>query len=504
MEKIPFHKSTWFPPLFNEYTSLNEKLEPLYAFKPTIEGVQGAISQREFTEENRAVLVNTLLEQYKAVKDFAGSLVEANVLKLKEKNTFTITTGQQLHPFLGPEMVFNKIEAAIDISKGLMAKGEQSIIPVFWMASEDHDFEEVKTITFFGKEFIWEKEQDGAVGRMPTKNLVKVIEDMILTFSHDEKVVYLLKEYKEVYSRHSSYANATREVAHRIFGNKGLVVIDGDHAALKELFAPIIEKEIKANFAFSALKVTNGLIKELGFRPILNPMKENFFHLKDGLREKVNHNAMDLNKLNSFNVSPNVVLRPVYQEVILPNVAYIAGPSELSYWLQLKEVFKGLNVFYPAVLPRLFTLNIKKKDLAYLKSINIELDTLFFTMENLNIYFLKRESEKLVGLLQEIELIKDKISDESSKLGAVFYKSIKNTLKDLSKNVKSIQNELLNAPIQEDKINKLLRIKRGYFDFPIERKRFGIEGEVNGNSSFQWGGSYFGSNCHKNILIVEK
>jgi len=501
---IPFEHSTWFPKLFKDYINGNESLKDFYTYEPSLNGLQEAIKNKKFPRDRRGILVEVLLDQYRNVEGFINSQVEKNILALKENATFTITTGQQLHPFLGAEMVFNKIQAIIDSSKGLSGNGKNTVVPVFWMASEDHDFEEVRTIKFFGKDFVWEQEQEGAVGRMPTNSLVLIIQEMINEFSKDEKVVRILSEYKEIYAKHSSYADATREVAFRLFGKHGLVALDADNKKLKGLFKPCLEKEIESNYALTSLGESTAKLNQLGYKTVLNPMGKNLFLLKEQHRVKLSNEEAKEYLDNPESLSPNVVLRPVYQEVILPNLAYFAGPSELSYWLQLKNVFTSLGVDYPVLLPRKFTLGIKKRDFNYIIESNLDFVDLFREEEKLIDLLLEKESEVLQGLLLEKEQLLSKIDVESKKHGASFYKSVKSILIQESKSTSTLKKALKTDLLDQDKINRLLRIKRAYFEIAQERYVFGIEQEINEKDGFDAVGPYFSTNSHNSILVLVK
>ena len=155
--------------MFKDYCEGEVSFSELYSFSPNKSGVQEAISKRSFSAKSREILVEALESQYSNVESFEDSLAHANLKNLKENNTYTVTTGQQLHPFLGPIMVFNKIEAAIQVAK------EFGLVPVFWMASEDHDFEEVKSFRFLGREYVWDSKETGPVGRFSNDGLVQLL-----------------------------------------------------------------------------------------------------------------------------------------------------------------------------------------------------------------------------------------------------------------------------------------------------------------------------------------
>ena len=503
MHSILFEHSTWFSKLFKDYIKGNEDLRDFYTYAPTLKGLVKALESKAFSQEKRDVLVEVLLEQYQNIEGFDQSLVKKNILALKNPSSFTVTTGQQLHPFLGPEMVFNKIQATIDASNSLSEIGESKVVPIFWMASEDHDFEEVKTIRFLGKEFDWEQEKEGAVGRMPTRNLVKTIQVMIDAFQHDEKVVNVLQEYKDIYSNHNSFAEATREIAFKQFAGQGLVAIDADNSRLKEVFKPYLQKEIKNNFALTELGKNTALLNQLGYKTVLNPMGKNLFLLREHERTKLSNQEAEAFLSKPDNLSPNVVLRPVYQEVILPNLAYFAGPSELSYWLQLKAVFNSFDLDFPVLMPRRFTLTIKSKDLRYLEDNEYDLIDLYKTESDILELMLAKESEEIQKLLSEKEEILNKLEIESKKHGATFYKKVKPVLKQEVRDTDNLKSTVKNYLLNKDKINKLLRIKASYFDLPQERYVFGIEKEINEKGALGDNVSYFEANCHDSILVLE-
>ena len=324
-----------------------------------------------------------------------------------------------------------------------------------------------------------------------------------MEFAQDEKVVKVLTEYKEIYARHTSYANATREVAFKLFGKDGLVSIDADDERLKELFVPQISKEIQENLAFNELGKSNESLNALGYKTVLSPQKENLFLLEEGNREKVSNKIVSDYLSYPSKISPNVVLRPVYQEVILPNIGYFAGPSELSYWLQLKQVFTLQGITYPVLMPRMFTIRIKKKDLQFLDNNNIGLDEMFKEETDLTELILKKESAAIHDLMTEKEDLLQKMEVESKKLGASFYKSVKNSFSEERQNMKMVRKQLEISGGNKDIIHKLLRIKKNYFENPQERTRFGIEREVNIYSGSSHSSLYFERGLNKSILLVE-
>lgn len=315
----------------------------------------------EFSAEKRSVLVKALREQYQGITGMENT--SALIESLKDENTFTVTTGHQLSLLTGPLFFVIKILQTIKQAELLNQKyPEQKFVPVYWMATEDHDFEEIQKTHLFSEEIIWESLQSGPVGRFDLDGLNEVKNRVSELFgNHPESEIHdLLNEYAG-----SNLAEATRKLVHRLFQGFDLVIIDGDDANLKQLFAPIMRKELESSFALSAVTKTNEELEKVGGKAQVFARDINLFYIEKGLRSRIErkNDGFIVEGKGDFSTaqilsllenqpecfSPNVVLRPVYQECILPNLAYIGGGGEIAYWLQLKGVFDSANVLYPLI-----------------------------------------------------------------------------------------------------------------------------------------------------------
>jgi bacillithiol biosynthesis cysteine-adding enzyme BshC len=273
-----------------------------------------------------------------------------------------VTTGHQLNIFTGPLYFIYKIvtviNACIELKK---AYPEYNFVPVYWMASEDHDFEEISYFRFNGKKFTWETDQQGAVGRFSPKSLKGIIDN----------ILHLPDFFTEAYLKRKTLSESVRHYVNALFGDEGLVIIDADHKELKQQLIHVIKDDVFEHSANDLVNKTSNALQSLGYSTQVFPREINFFYLKDNIRARLvkddNHySVLDTNikfttdelkaEMNEFpeNFSPNVVLRPLYQEMILPNLAYVGGPSELVYWLQLKDVFTYYNTAFPMLMPRNF------------------------------------------------------------------------------------------------------------------------------------------------------
>ena len=167
---IRYQNSGYFSSLIVDYLDQKSSLNSLYNRFPTIENFEAQITEKaaNYNQENRKLLVAALQKQYQ--NSTISEATENNILALEQANTFTITTGHQLNLFSGPLYFLYKIISTINLASELKTKCPKSnFVPIYWMATEDHDFEEINYFNFKGKKFRWNKESTGPVGRLTTE-----------------------------------------------------------------------------------------------------------------------------------------------------------------------------------------------------------------------------------------------------------------------------------------------------------------------------------------------
>ncbi|MEJ8757738.1 bacillithiol biosynthesis cysteine-adding enzyme BshC [Pontibacter sp. H259] len=357
--KMDYAATGAFSRTITDYLSQSEKLKPFYNRFPSIDAFEAQLQEKEFSPEERQVLHKALMDQYSSVSEI-NPKVQQNIDLLLQPNTYTITTGHQLNIFTGPLYFVYKIITAINTCSQLKEKyPDYNFIPVYWMATEDHDFAEINHFNLFGKGYKWDTEQKGAVGRFSTAGLEQLLDKLPETYAI----------FDEAYRNSKTLSDATRAITYSLFGDYGLVSIDGDHAELKKALTPVIEKELTENLSHKLVTETSAQLEELGYKPQVYSREINLFYLKDGLRERIVQEDGTYKVLNSEisfskdeilqlakeypkQFSPNVILRPLYEELILPNLAYIGGGAEVVYWFQLKKVFENYNVAFPVLMLR--------------------------------------------------------------------------------------------------------------------------------------------------------
>jgi bacillithiol biosynthesis cysteine-adding enzyme BshC len=382
ISKVPI-ESTFFNSPFLENYLKNQSLSSRFHFTSDEDGIEKAIKKREnFSTDIRKDLVASLQLQYDSFSE--DSLTIENIQKLQSPNCLSVTTGQQIHIGLGPLYVFYKALDTILLAKEFNKKyPSKDFVPIFWMATEDHDLEEIKSLDFYSHHFNWETKQSGAVGRMKCDGISDIfleIKKLNLDFNQKEFVDFCITAYNQS----KDLAEAFRKIIHFILPKSGIVVINADCCILKKHFINAAINDFKGNHIKTLKKATDAVTK-MGFYPQLHNRDISLFYLsqqnreriilENGIYKTVSGNVLckesqieDFCRENISDISPNAALRPLYQEIILPNIAYIGGQAELKYWAQLKETFEFNQEKLSVFIPR--THNIITKNLP--SHINIE------------------------------------------------------------------------------------------------------------------------------------
>ncbi|MBF4467311.1 bacillithiol biosynthesis cysteine-adding enzyme BshC [Flavobacterium sp. LC2016-12] len=365
---ISYQTSGYFSKLIQDYLDQKPELNSFYNHFPTLENFEKQIAEKQtnFDNANRIPLVETLKKQYQNIE--ISDATKQNIELLAHQNTFTITTGHQLNLFSGPLYFLYKIISTINLTKELKSKyPTHNFVPIYWMATEDHDFEEINYFNFKGKKFRWNKQSTGPVGRLSTEGLTEFFEIYSLELGTSTNANVLKNLFEEAYLKHENLADATRFLADKLFANYGLVILDSDDADLKRAFIPFVKEELEQQTSFKAVEET---ISKFGDYTVqVNPREINLFYIEDGLRERIifendkyyvnntkiffsKEEIIELLENNPEKFSPNVIMRPLYQEIILPNLCYIGGGGEIAYWLELKSFFDSINITFPMLLVR--------------------------------------------------------------------------------------------------------------------------------------------------------
>src|SRR5690554_368553 len=367
MERITINRraTTYFSDLANQINDNQSALQKYIQTPFSLEGFENQINLKKasFSESQRDLLYSVLNKQMSAYLEYEK--VNSNIQLLKEEHTFTITAGHQLNLYGGPIYLVYKIMDAIRLAEKLSEKHPSNrFVPVFWMATEDHDFAEINHIHLFNDTISWDAQQKGPVGRFSLGEIQDFKTEVLGKFGNNpDFAAYLDQFYKN-----GNLAEATREFLMSLLGEYGLIILDADDSSLKSSFAPIIKKELETHFSEKEVVKTTEALEKDGFHGQAMARPVNLFYIKDQFRERIiplengkfeigektveKAELMDDLEHHPERFSPNVVLRPLYQEFILPNLCYIGGGGEMAYWLQFKGMFDQTEVPFPLVKVR--------------------------------------------------------------------------------------------------------------------------------------------------------
>lgn len=466
-DKINYQKSGYFTQLMVDYLDEKPELKQLYHRFPKLENFKAQLGEKAANfntkdNHNRQILVSELEKQYSNVE--ISYLTKGNIQSLLQPSTFTITTGHQLNLFTGPLYFLYKIVSTINLCKQLKLEyPTHNFVPIYWMATEDHDFEEINFFNFKNKKIQWKAESFGPVGRLATKGLEEVLELFSAELGTGINADSLKNLFQKSYTEQHTLADATRFLANELFGNEGLVILDADNQELKKLFIPYVKEELLHQTSYQKVTETNKLLSAYNIQ--VNPREINLFYIEDTLRErivfedgiyKINNTKitfteveiLELLEKNPEKFSPNVILRPLYQEVILPNICYIGGGGEIAYWLELKSNFESNTITFPILLLRNSVLLTTEKQNAKADKLQLTWSDLFSNQQELFTQKTKEFSKFSIDFSEQKAHLKKQFENlhsiatqtDKSFLGAVKAQEIKQI-----KGLENLEKRLLKA-----------------------------------------------------------
>ncbi len=415
-EFINYAETGYFSPLVLDYLQEDPKLKPYYVYSPRHPDFDKIIETRKAFSTDRKLLVGELEKTYSGIP--LDEAVRKNLRLLSEEDTFTVCTAHQPNLFTGYLYFVYKIIHAIKLAAYLKGRYPQyNFVPVYYMGSEDNDLEELGTMHLYGKTYHWQTNQSGAVGRMRPENIEGLINTVTQELGHNEHVRELKTLLREAYLHHTDIQTATLYLVNALFGRLGLVGLIADTPGFKNAFSTVMREDLFEQRAFS---VVNKTIEALSthYHAQATPREINLFYLDNQLRERMVKEGDQwavLNTDKTFNrqemeeelqkhperFSPNVILRGVLQETILPNIAFIGGGGELAYWMELKELFTHFKVPFPLLMLRNSVLWVDEKSVKRLQKVDLQPRALFMETDALISEFVKKNTKEELVLKKE-------------------------------------------------------------------------------------------------------
>jgi bacillithiol biosynthesis cysteine-adding enzyme BshC len=481
---ISYRETGSFTKIILDYIDQAEKLRPFFLHTPDIEGFKKAIELRKKYPTDRKVLCEELKVLYSTVSTSAP--VNRNIELLASSNTFTICTAHQPNIFTGHLYFIYKIIHVIKLADTLSRElPGNNFVPVFYMGTEDADLEELGHVYIDGTKYEWKTTQTGAVGRMQIDGaLLSLIEEMagqLTIYPFGTELIALLKK---CFVKDIPLQDATFRLINELFGDSGLVVLLPDNGQYKNAMTPIFTDDLLRRIPSEIVGKTAERLA-LHYKVQAHPRDINLFYLKDNIRNriiqqknifKVHDTSISfseqemLQELENYpeRFSPNVILRGLFQEMILPNLAFVGGGGELAYWLELKDLFVHYQIPFPVLVLRNSFMLVNKKIQVLLGNLHMGTRDIF-----------KPESELVKDLVKHNSSHELTLRDQKQKANEL-YQSAKYAVKEIDqtleqhvdalqvktlKTIETLEKKMLKAETRKFEIQQrqIMKVKENLF-----------------------------------------
>lgn len=434
-------------------------------------------------------LTSIIRKQYQDLPDVSEKTL-ANIAGLNDVKSLAVVTGQQLGLFGGPMYTLYKIITVIKLTRQFKERFEEyNFIPVFWLEGDDHDFNEIRWIKLINNlnelkevtyaEEIPEEDAKKSVGTLTlTKEIISVLEDIKMSLRETEFSPALISRLSEIYSEGKTIKQAFKELIFWLFDEYGLVILDPQDKEIKSLFVPVFIKEIEGfrehtqKLVLTSAKLEEVYHAQVKIKPVnlfystdegrysIEPV-DNTFRLRRKRKQFTKEELIETIQNEPERFSPNVLLRPICQDYLLPTALYIAGPSEIAYFAQVTPLYEFFNLVTPIIYPRASATIVEKSIQSALDKFNLELKDIFIKSDLLKDQVISSVSENnLDGLFddsnKQIELIFDELK---TKLFSID-KTISDSSERYRDKVLSAFSELKSKAIQAQKKKHEISLKQ--------------------------------------------
>lgn len=368
---IPFRRLPHQPKLFVRLIEDFASVSQFYAHAPNLDEVKRVAASLEFPAERRREVAAILRRQNEA---FGAGAVARNNLDKLERGAVAVVSGQQVGLFSGPAYAIYKALTAIQIAQELSDAGVEAV-PIFWMATEDHDLDEVRHTTWFDGGNLVRFELPGAAEARPVGHvrLGPAVEESakkaagLLSGPASDFVSEILQRS---YGPDETYGSAFGKLFARLFAEQGLILLDPLDARLHRMAAPVYKKAIEDRDVLNEKLLQRGKeLERAGYEVQVKVTAGStlLFSIRDGVRQAIATSNGSLKSgeaswtreeaLRMVNAAPetfsaNALFRPVVQDFLLPTVAYLGGPAEIAYLAQSSVIYEHMLGRMPVILPR--------------------------------------------------------------------------------------------------------------------------------------------------------
>lgn len=479
-DQFSFEEFGFSSKIIRDLVANKDTVQPFFETPFSLDNLASQARNKTFSNAQREELWKALQNQN--AKLTLSAVTGDNIKALKKEKTVTITTGHQLNLLTGPLYSIYKVSQVIGLCQEMNERDDEyHYVPVFWMATEDHDFDEINHINLFGNKIEWIKEgQDKRIcGEIEPVGIETFI-DPILDKYKDEELKEKLKSFTSVYQNAPNLAEATRQIMNSLFSDYGLVIIDGNDPLLKKAFVPVALKEVEEGFVYREVSATNAELEKAGYHNQVYVRNCNLFYIDEtGKRLRISKEEErfsiddqeiareDLLKMineHPEQFSPNALLRPVYQELVLPNISYVGGGGEIAYWLQLYKVFQALDLNFPLLRVRDSLLLLREKEIQDLEALQLSVPDLKRDLQAIVKEIALEDVTVEIQLnaeLEQLREIKSQLLLKAESVNKGMGGMIEAEFSKMEKSIERIESKLIKAEKgkHEQKANKIKRLQ---------------------------------------------
>jgi bacillithiol biosynthesis cysteine-adding enzyme BshC len=474
-----------------DYWKHPELFKQLISGIPQLESIPDRIQLRRHFSF-RTELHEILIQQYKGYP--ADEKIFSQIEKLLSPNTYTVICAHQPCLFGGPMFWAYKILSTIRLADLLnKTYPEKHFIPVYFSGNEDHDFPEINSLNIFQKKISWNEESGICCGRMPVENLKEVVIELEGLFQRNPNALHFFSKCHEWIHQSANYADFYRHFVHELFGSRGLIYFNPDDASAKKLFKPVIEKELREGFISNNCQSANEIIQQLGYPLQVNPRALNlFYHHESGRKRLIktdqgfalhdSHISWSFEEIfteldkNPQAFSPNVLLRPMYQEYVFPNLAMIGGGGEIAYWLQLKACFEYIGIPYPILIRRISTFYFDHSLMQKILKTTFQPADFLHPYQELENKYIRQMDQKdsFADNMDGMQELTEKLKNDIANFEQSMRSSIESEIQKIKKSLEHISSKRNKIQKQkhEQELSQILKIKNSLFPVSSIQERY--------------------------------
>lgn len=495
LKEIDFSEVGQFSSRDKDYTLYPEKFNDFIAYPFEFEAFKKIIEKRQSINTDRELLVSQLMYQYKDVE--SSQLTSRRINQLKADSTFTVVTAHQPSLLTGPLYYVFKILSCLNLADKLKQEyPDKDFVPVFILGAEDHDFEEINHLQVFGKKLEWSNEAMGAVGRRSTEGINEIIENLSSILGEKTEIKDLLSGFRDDLQNASDYADFSFRITHRLFDRFGLLILRMDEKPFKYAFRSAIKEEIFNSPSQALIESYQDKLSELGYSKQAHAREINFFYHCGAGRKRIIQEAdsfkiVDTNlsftraelaeeiDTHPENFSPNVIMRPLFQEYNLPNLAYIGGGGELAYWMERKSQFDHFGIPFPMLIRRNSAMITDERTLKQIDAMGLSCEDFFKDEHEIVKKYLELSDQPDYKLDQYISSLSDVFSDMDERIKNIDPTLVKTSQSELAKTTKSIEQiefRLKKRIKQKEEVqlNRIAKLKEKLFPGGLQERKVSI------------------------------